>query len=220
MSKLFSFQNFPSEPPGDSILDPETHDPIPQLLDRPWLENKPKAVLIDYIVKLAKELKSRPVGKTATDFDFSSLHLDQTTIHPSEVTAQHFMLLPAHTEKTAQEIEATRWRIVISRFDGSHEPVGLDIHDEVVIGRRVEGVQLDFDLTPLGAEELGVSRLHAVLIPKQRHLFLYDLGSSNGTACDGQPCTSQVPGEILETSVLRLGALFLRVKIMKRPADR
>jgi hypothetical protein len=220
MSKLFSFQKFPSEPPGDQIFDPETHEPIPQLLDRPWLENKPKAQLIEYIVTLAKELKSRPIGKTATDFDFSRLQPDASTIRPSEGTPPYYIRLPVRTDKSPEEVEATRWRIVLSRFGGDDQPLGLDIHDDVVIGRLAEGVNIDLDLSPLGAEELGVSRLHAVIRPKRRHLFIYDLGSSNGTACDGQPCTADAPGEILETSVLRFGALFLRAQILKRPSDR
>lgn len=49
------------------------------------------------------------------------------------------------------------------------------------IGRFKENNENELDLTPYGALQQGISRLHAKLIMEHDRLYIVDLGSSNGT---------------------------------------
>ena len=65
---------------------------------------------------------------------------------------------------------------------------------------RGERHSLDRERTLLGrsrscdvrVKEDSVSRLHAALVRREGELFLEDLGSSNGTFCNGRPVTAPV----------------------------
>jgi pSer/pThr/pTyr-binding forkhead associated (FHA) protein len=67
------------------------------------------------------------------------------------------------------------------------------------------------DLTPFGGNEKGVSRQHAALRQLKNHLFLVDLGSSNGTYVNGQRLYSQQPNILVEGDEIRLGNLVATI---------
>ena len=108
------------------------------------------------------------------------------------------------------------WRV---QFEVGEEPgqqIGLDINDEIVLGRGRDIPQL-FDLNPYGAGKLGVSRRHLLLRPTPNKLFAIELGSTNGTVRNGHPMGFNTPYSLMSGDTLTLGRLSLTLEIVDRP---
>jgi len=84
---------------------------------------------------------------------------------------------------------------------------------DIVIGRMdiTTKVAPDLDLTPFGAQEKGVSRMHAIIRRNEESLLVIDLGSVNGTYLNGQRLTSDQPHVLRDGDEIRLGKLVLHV---------
>jgi hypothetical protein len=84
---------------------------------------------------------------------------------------------------------------------------------QIVMGRMdiTTKVSPDFDLTPFGAQEKGVSRVHAAIRRNEESLLLVDLGSVNGTYLNGQRLTTDQPHVLRDGDEIRLGKLVLHV---------
>jgi len=106
---------------------------------------------------------------------------------------------------------ATRWRIELRADDPHLEPLRLEIAGDAILGRAN---WVDVNLLDYGAVEHGVSRRHAMLRPSNNALYLIDLGSSNGTQCNGIPVGTLVAVPLALHSVIRLGKLLLTVRYL------
>lgn len=69
----------------------------------------------------------------------------------------------------------------------------------------------DIDLTPYGALEKGVSRLHAAIERTDDTLTLIDMGSSNGTHLNGQKLVPEQPRVLRDGDEIRLGKLVAHI---------
>jgi FHA domain-containing protein len=85
--------------------------------------------------------------------------------------------------------------------------------NEFTLGRISEGqpIMPDIDLSPYQAYARGVSRLHAVLKREASHVFLMDLGSSNGTFVNGKRLSPNVDHAISNGDVIALGKLKIQI---------
>ncbi len=85
--------------------------------------------------------------------------------------------------------------------------------NEFTLGRISEGqpIMPDIDLSPYQAYTRGVSRLHAVLKREASHVFLMDLGSSNGTFVNGKRLSPNVDHAISNGDVIALGKLKIQI---------
>ncbi len=85
--------------------------------------------------------------------------------------------------------------------------------NEFTLGRISEGqpIMPDIDLSPYQAYARGVSRLHAVLKREASHVFLMDLGSSNGTYVNGKRLTPNVDHAVSNGDVVALGKLKIQI---------
>lgn len=109
------------------------------------------------------------------------------------------------------------WRV---RFDLAFDAavrMGLDISGEIEIGRGEDGPNYACLFNPHDAEQLGVSRHHALLRPTETHLYLLDLGSTNGTWLNGRPIGVNIPYSLSNGDYLKLGRMECTVRILKRP---
>lgn len=213
-----SYPDSNPEPRPSHIIDPQTGEPSPLLAERPWLEERSREELIDFIIELAEELRARPAGQTSTNIPIVNPPLDQIdATHAIDIRSTQFQRIPNRPRSAHQPRFV--WRIILKRIDGQHLPIAVEIVDDAIAGRSSEAlnVDLDLDLTSLGADELGVSRLHCLLRPTQQALLLFDLGSSNGTSVNGALCTTDRPQIVEDNAVIRLGAMFLRVHILAQP---
>jgi pSer/pThr/pTyr-binding forkhead associated (FHA) protein len=67
------------------------------------------------------------------------------------------------------------------------------------------------DLTPYGAVEKGVSRMHADLFFENDQVFVLELGSANGTRVNGGKVNIGQAQQLLNGDELELGGLHIRV---------
>lgn len=116
----------------------------------------------------------------------------------------------------ADEQKMPVWRIRFALTTDNRQKFGLEINDEIHLGRGKNEPDL-VDLTPYSAERLGVSRRHVALRPTSSNLFVVDLGSTNGTRRNGRSIGLNTPYALADGDVLTLGNLQLTVNIIKRP---
>jgi len=115
----------------------------------------------------------------------------------------------------ADSADGVVWRV---RFDLAYDPTqcfGVDINDEVILGREDDEGTISLD--SFDAAELGVSRQHALLRPTRDKLYLIDLESTNGTWRNGRSIGVNTPYSLSNGDLLTLGKLELLVRIIKRP---
>lgn len=117
---------------------------------------------------------------------------------------------------TADERALPVWRVRFLLTANKEQQFGLEINDEVHLGRGKNESDL-IDLTPYGAESFGVSRRHVSLRPTAANLFVIDLGSTNGTRRNGRSIGINTPYALADGDILSLGNLQLTVHIVKRP---
>ncbi|MBL8116397.1 MAG: FHA domain-containing protein [Anaerolineae bacterium] len=108
------------------------------------------------------------------------------------------------------------WRIRLDMTYDSSLRVGLDIHGDVTLGRdqEVEAFREVFETFDIA--QMGVSRRHAVLRPTDTHLYLVDLGSTNGTWLNGSPVGVNIPYSLSNGDIVRLGHLEFSVQFIKK----
>ncbi len=82
---------------------------------------------------------------------------------------------------------------------------------EWTLGRRAGTSAVDVDLSPYGAYEHGVSRVHAALRVTPDGVFLIDLQSSNGTFLNGLRLRPHVPYPLRHRDKILLGTFPLQV---------
>ena len=116
----------------------------------------------------------------------------------------------------ADESSMPVWQVRFFLTADKTQQFGLEINDEIHLGRGKNERDL-IDLTPYGAERLGVSRRHASLRPTASNLFVVDLGSTNGTRRNGRSIGVNTPYSLADGDTLTLGNLQLPVHIVKRP---
>ncbi len=102
---------------------------------------------------------------------------------------------------------------VILHVRDAAEPVILNPKDETILGRvdPTTAGKVGLDLTPFGAQEKGVSRIHAAIRRGEDTLTLIDLGSVNGTLLNGQRLIPNQPRVLRDGDEIRLGKLVCHV---------
>src|SRR6185436_5983429 len=141
-----------------------------------------------------------------------------TSLAPSDVPAEPEVRFHPIPHRTAEHAGKKRpvWRI---RFDVISSPgkrFGLDINDEIVLGRGMDSTNI-VDMTPYQGEDLGVSRRHVILRPTSTNLFAIDTGSKNGTLRNGQSIGINAPYPLNDGDTLNLGRLQVQLHIVDRP---
>jgi hypothetical protein len=93
------------------------------------------------------------------------------------------------------------------------EPILLSPARRTILGRADNSStsQPDLDLTPYGALEKGVSRIHAAVERSEDTLTLIDMGSSNGTHLNGQRLGPDQPRVLRDGDEIRLGKLVAHI---------
>jgi hypothetical protein len=104
---------------------------------------------------------------------------------------------------------------MILRLDveGANTPILLSPKGETSLGRRdpATGTMPDVDFTAFAGYRLGVSRKHAILRLNDKHLEVFDLGSSNGTAINGVKLAAHHPQPLRDGDTLTLGKMNMRI---------
>jgi len=119
--------------------------------------------------------------------------------------------LPPRTWTAGEVVVAERKPIVLE-ING--ERLSLPLADVVTLGRRYDNApagQPHVDLSRFGAEECGVSRLHARLRRKGILVYVADMGSLNGTHLNGRRLIPDGERLLRDNDELYLSRLRIRV---------
>lgn len=102
---------------------------------------------------------------------------------------------------------------IIVHIRDASEPMVLQLSDRTIVGRadNTSPRQPDIDLTPFGALEKGVSRIHAAIERSDDTLTLVDMGSSNGTHLNGQRLLPDQPRVLRDGDEIRFGKLVAHI---------
>jgi pSer/pThr/pTyr-binding forkhead associated (FHA) protein len=102
---------------------------------------------------------------------------------------------------------------VLVHIRDAGDPLVLQPARRTVIGRAdtTSPTQPDLDLTPFGALEKGVSRIHAAFERSEDTLTIVDMGSSNGTHLNGQRLLPDQPRVVRDGDEIRLGKLVAHI---------
>jgi hypothetical protein len=193
------------------VAQPGPKSPEAVLLDPEWLRGRSTEELIEAILRLVLELKERVVGETV------KVAADEEPPSFVDTDVKQYISLPAESAKAQAEKDATTWRIKLLSSKPEHKPLGLEICDEVVVGRVVGDIKPDLDLTEYDAGEAGVSRRHARLRPTEESLFLTDLDSTNGTFCNRAKLKKGEFRRLRDDDTISFGRLHFKVKIVRQP---
>lgn len=102
---------------------------------------------------------------------------------------------------------------VIIHVRDQPDPLIIHPEKEFLIGRKdsASGISPDLDLTPFGALDNGVSRVHAALRRGDEVISIVDLDSANGTYLNGQRLAAHQPRLLRDGDEIRLGKLVLHI---------
>lgn len=102
---------------------------------------------------------------------------------------------------------------IILHIRDASDPISISPEKRILLGRYDgSGLQKpDLDLTPYGALEKGVSRIHAAIYRSEDTLTLVDMGSSNGTHLNGQRLMRDQPRVLRDGDEIRLGKLVAHI---------
>lgn len=102
---------------------------------------------------------------------------------------------------------------VVMRLADVAEPVALESKPKLMIGRQDPASNNfpDIDLTPYGAIDNGVSRVHACIQRSEDAITVIDLDSVNGTYLNGQRLIPNQPRVLQDGDEVRFGKLATRI---------
>lgn len=92
-------------------------------------------------------------------------------------------------------------------------PLMIRPEHRATLGRHVdaEPLQPDFDLTPYGALEKGVSRIHAAIQCMRDGVTLMDMNSTNGSSINGEMLQPQIEHHLSDGDEIHIGSLVAHV---------
>lgn len=186
-----------------------------KLVDPEWFKRRSTTALVEIMGQIVDELKSR--SESSTGVIAASSEIPSFT-QAEELQIKEYVRLPAAAEKSKGKAPYS-WRIALVSPVEEYEPLGLDLVGDITIGRSSDAKSVDLDLTMYKAEDMGVSREHALLRVTKDHLMLVDLGSTNGTFCNGERIRLGMPQEVKNDDIITFGALHFKVSILKRADD-
>ncbi len=150
--------------------------------------------------------KDPALSQTAYLREDTTTELDSSVIYQS---------IPEELPFSPNE-EKPVWRVYFEVLADEQSNFGLDINGEIHFGRSLNALNV-FDLAPYGAETMGVSRRHMAFRPTASNLYVFDLGSTNGTMRNGRSIGVNTPYSLADGDILTLGNLNLRTHIIGRP---
>lgn len=137
----------------------------------------------------------------------------KTTILPNlEQQMEESLIKQTIRENTGLLVDK---REIIIKIDDSEEHITLSGELHCLLGRfgKKQPGKIAVNLTPYGARELGISRIHAQLHVDGQRLYITDLDSSNGTYLRGERVRPHMAAEVQDGDEVFLGKLKLIIEI-------
>jgi hypothetical protein len=113
--------------------------------------------------------------------------------------------------------EPRAWRVILQTLHPTQTRIGLNVWEELTIGRGGEGGAdaPGLDLSLHQADELGISRRHAALVPGHDALYLVDLDSTNGTWINRRYLAPHQRYPLKPGDRIELGLLHIAVRLVE-----
>lgn len=185
------------------------------------LERLSKGELIDLIQRLQNSLSEEEIVGLVLQLKGRSTGDTEVLPRPDAVRpfdmpweVDRYVTLPRASEVGGVSKLSVPWRIALVSFDLAHPIIGLEIWDDVVVGRAEGDFKPDLDLTDLKAGKYGVSRRHALLHPTNDALQVEDLGSTNGTRKNNELLRPNERYVLENGEVLAFGRLQFQLRIV------
>ena len=107
----------------------------------------------------------------------------------------------------------TKINSIMLYFRDADNPLVITSPSESTFGRRIdpEIASPDFDLTPFGALEKGVSRVHAAIYCTQKQATITDMKSTNGVFLNGNPIAPNQHHNLRDGDEIQFGRLTAHV---------
>lgn len=95
----------------------------------------------------------------------------------------------------------------------SRRRFNIEMTDQLRVGRPDydSGIMPELNMAVYNADEMGVSRMHAVIQASNQGLVLIDLGSTNGTLLNNSPLSPQLPYPLKNGDEIRFGDLLVHI---------
>lgn len=102
---------------------------------------------------------------------------------------------------------------IVLHVRDANDPIMLEPQQRTILGRLdVSAYQKpDLDLTPFGALEKGVSRIHAAIFRSDETLTLVDMNSANGTHLNGQRLIPHQPRVLRDGDEIQFGKMVAHI---------
>ncbi|MDZ4765323.1 MAG: FHA domain-containing protein [Chloroflexota bacterium] len=118
----------------------------------------------------------------------------------------------------AGELVKAPLRLILNIGDTNPKTIAVKLKERITVGRAgTEGEQPDVDCSPFTALEKGVSRIHAVFLYQDEHIFLEDLASTNGTRINGLKLAPSKRYRLRNGDELEFGSLRMVVRLVRAP---
>lgn len=122
----------------------------------------------------------------------------------------HAMIMPEHLAPDFRAGQLAASYVELHFTQQNAESLRLILVGDTVIGRGEASINLDY----LDAELLGVSRQHILLRPTDKHLYLMDMDSTNGTLLNGILISPSRAYSLGGRDVITLGKLIFTLNIV------
>ncbi|MBN1120689.1 MAG: FHA domain-containing protein [Anaerolineae bacterium] len=127
--------------------------------------------------------------------------------------AQQFQVVPNTMESFC---EGVSWQIVLYPHLHNATALPLEIRGDSILGIKTPtSPEVDIDLAAWDVHQLGVSRKHLCLRPTAHKLYVFDLGSTNGTYVNGLPLGGSQAYGLRNGDVLTIGQLHITVSLVE-----
>lgn len=193
----------------DKLIDRNPTDPHVARLNQKWLSGQSHDDLIDIILELKTML---PNGTKHLDSEIAANPI--SALAPASrpnLEVKKFLRLPTVSARKRDYLGDTLWRLIFTSLNSKYKPLALEIYGDVFIGRSAQGINPDLDLTDYDQRYQSVSRQHALLRPTKANLFLIDLGSTNGTFCNGRPLSTGATQKLNDRDTIAFGTVRFSV---------
>jgi hypothetical protein len=135
--------------------------------------------------------------------------------HDTFILGKNRSLRSMLEKRPAQSTDSTLPHTAVTLLvRGIPEHIMVSDEKSVVLGRMDmgnKGIQPDLDLNPYGATMRGVSRIHARLYMQDKHLYIVDMHSTNGTYVAGKRLEADTPISLSNGAEVLLGSLMIQV---------
>lgn len=139
-----------------------------------------------------------------------------TTERTVETIAVRPNLTPAQLRQILGSAFFNQNALLVLSIEANQEPLIIDPLPQTYLGRYEENPSesLHLNLTPFGAKEKGVSRIHALLHRNEFTIEVQDLDSKNGTYLNGDRLPTQQLQVLRDRDEIILGALPIRIAFL------